>query len=420
MMASYAQLAYLLSRLQESGARPEKAARVAAFLRGLPPDQICPGLRLLTGELWPPWESTGPGVGIGLLVRTLSTMAGREAVSLWQAQSGEPGNLSGIVRQHLSQSALCPESLSLITVYSELRRLSMQWGPGSLSRKESILKGLFTNCTELEACYLARTAVRSSGWQPDPRLLSAAISRAFSVPEPNVWSAYCWQPDLGRVAQAALSGELSSLRLIPRVPCREMRITFCGQLPAQSGGQIYLARRRGLRVQVHISPGSARIFTSRRWEVSSSLPILADALRGIGRTAVLEGELLGFRGGLLPLSELVRFLNRRHQARRSPAGAGLVVWDLLYLDGSDLTGRPYQDRWDRLAPLLYPTDPGPGQVVMARRMTRAEAEQALASGGHVMVRDGGGLYLPGARGADAIVRGHESDRCCLPAGGDDT
>jgi bifunctional non-homologous end joining protein LigD len=72
---------------------------------------------------------------------------------------------------------------------------------------------------------------------------------------------------------------------------------------------------------------------------------MADALGG--RTAILDGELVVCTGGAVnfyPLAGRMAATGRTALRAAAAMPVTLVIFDLVYLDGQDLTGRPLVER----------------------------------------------------------------------------
>jgi ATP-dependent DNA ligase len=79
---------------------------------------------------------------------------------------------------------------------------------------------------------------------------------------------------------------------------------------------------------------------------------------------VLEAQLMGFlEGKAVTRAEVVRYINRRHFARRSRTSPALMAYDLLYFDGDDLTTLAYLERRKRLIDVLGEPKRGPFQGI---------------------------------------------------------
>ena len=108
----------------------------------------------------------------------------------------------------------------------------------------------------------------------------------------------------------------------------------------------------GMRVLVDVRPdGELHIRSRNEKDVKVSFPEL-HGLAGLGRDVLLDGEVVAFLDGIPTFGALA---DRMHvgNARRAALLAEsnpvtLLVFDLLRLDGEDLTGRPLSERRELL------------------------------------------------------------------------
>jgi len=96
----------------------------------------------------------------------------------------------------------------------------------------------------------------------------------------------------------------------------------------------------GIRAQVHVGDGRIQIFTRGMEDATASFPELVDALRQVAGSAVLDGEILAWRGDrALPFSELQQRLEAEAHERlealcQSQLGAQVPYETVV------VTGRP--------------------------------------------------------------------------------
>lgn len=134
-----------------------------------------------------------------------------------------------------------------------------------------------------------------------------------------------------------------------------------GDLPT-GDGWIYEVKWDGMRALAFIDGPRVRIQSANERDVTASWPELAGLADAVpATTALLDGELVATGDAGRP--SFGRLQQRMHianpvEARRRAAEVPVtyVVFDLLHLDGHDLTGRPLADRRRLLERLL---DPGP-------------------------------------------------------------
>jgi DNA ligase-1 len=111
----------------------------------------------------------------------------------------------------------------------------------------------------------------------------------------------------------------------------------------------------GIRAQAHTADGRVVIYTRGYDEVTASYPEVAEALGGIEGSAVLDGELLGWRvGRAIPFTIFQQRLARKKiaPAMLEQIPVVFMAYDLLYRNGHLLLGIPIEERRRMLAETL--------------------------------------------------------------------
>ncbi len=167
----------------------------------------------------------------------------------------------------------------------------------------------------------------------------------------------------------------------------------------------------GMRVLVEVTDGRVRLWSRNENDVSVSFPELHDVTQGplAERDVLLDGEVVAFLDGIPTFGALA---DRMHvsQPRRAKALAEtnpvtLLVFDLLRLDGEDLTGLPLSERRERLDGLgigdvhwQVPAAYDDGEMLL-----RATEQQGLEG---VVSKKRTSRYHPGRRSADWLKFPH--------------
>lgn len=349
-MLAYERIASLLEEISKAE-RGNKAGLAAGLLAGLPEELLCPCVRLLTGELWPSWEKREMGMGPEAVLDCLKEISTEDVASL-RKTFGEMGLVAEAAIRHKSQHSISTEHLEAMQVYKSVDRISRQHGPDSEHRQGAILRGLLLDAEPIEAKYISRTVMRNMLVGLGPQTQIAAIVKTFDVEYEQIRKAYTLMPELGLVAKAAFAGTLAEVRIKPSRPVSPMLIRQ-GKIFNSPVPRAYIPNHSGLRVQVHKAEGEFFVYTMRLRDITSAMVGLFRGLQAISHDLIAEAELLGFQNGLmLGQQEMVRYINRRTLSRRSTVAPVLVLWDLLYLDGEDLTTLSYQERRKRLEEVL--------------------------------------------------------------------
>ncbi len=175
------------------------------------------------------------------------------------------------------------------------------------------------------------------------------------------------------------------------------------QLPRDDGKWAVEVKWDGVRAIAYCRPGRVELQTRNLNVVSAQYPEVRRLARALGsHDAVLDGELVAFDENGRPSFE--RLQQRIHNSdenvvrrRMKTHPVVYVVFDLLHLDGTDLTGEPYSRRRELLEGLDLNGESWqtPGHSVgHAKELLAASKEQGLEG---VMLKRVDSTYAPGKR-----------------------
>ena len=119
-----------------------------------------------------------------------------------------------------------------------------------------------------------------------------------------------------------------------------------------SGNQwLHEVKYDGYRALIAVSKGKAKVFTRSGLDWTDKFQAIADAVAKLPmKTALLDGEIVAFKDGKPDFSTLKTAIS-------SGGEMTFFAFDLLQLDGEDLTGLANTARKERLAPLIDGEDP---------------------------------------------------------------
>jgi bifunctional non-homologous end joining protein LigD len=110
----------------------------------------------------------------------------------------------------------------------------------------------------------------------------------------------------------------------------------------------------GIRVLVEVQGGRLRLWSRNENDVTMAYPEL-QGLAAVGRDVLLDGEIIAFADGVPTFAALAERMHVRNAPRAAALAQAnpvtLVAFDLLRLDGKDLTGRPLSERRQALLSL---------------------------------------------------------------------
>lgn len=140
-------------------------------------------------------------------------------------------------------------------------------------------------------------------------------------------------------------------------------------------------------------------------DITVAYPELHDLHRQVvALDAVIDGEIVAFDGGVPSFQRLQQRMHLRDQARIEQVSKQIpvvfMVFDIIFLDGSDLTGRPLDERRRLLEDVIVASDQiqvSPATEGTGIALYRAAESQGLEG---IMAKRKSSTYRPGARSRD--------------------
>jgi DNA ligase 1 len=344
----------------------EKTGIVAEYLKARTLEEASVSAVFLSGKPFPAWEETTLQVGGKLLWQLVSELSGKGEAELADTyrRLGDLGAVAGeVLDQHQSDGKDQEPSfarpghawpdLTVLEAEAYFRRIAGARGPAA---KGALVRELLGRATPLEGKYLVKIVTGDLRIGLKETLVEEAIARAYGVTLPEVQRANMLVGDLGETVWLAARGALGEARMRVFHP-----LSFMLASPAESAEEAlsYFEhpsvedKYDGIRAQAHVSGGEVRFFSRTRDEITESFPELADALAGLAKDAILDGEILAWSysqddgaGRALPFSALQQRLGRKkvsdEMMRRVPVA--YLVFDVLYAGGELLLERPLRER----------------------------------------------------------------------------
>jgi len=395
MAATLNDLVDTSARVGATSRRLEKIERIATLLRRLGPEELAIAVRYLSGEL--------PQGRIGL-----GPAAVRSAVPTAAAEGA---------------------TLGLAEVDATFASIAGASGPGSTGERRRLLGDLLARATAEERDFLVRLVVGELRQGALEGVMADAVARATDVRADEVRRACMFRADLGevaRVARAEGAAGLSRFGIELFRPVQPM-LAQTADDPAEALGHLGEAafeyKLDGARVQVHKGGDAVRVFTRGLHDVTPAVPEIVEAVAALpARELVLDGEAQARRpdGTPWPFQVTMRRFGRKLDVAAERASLPLApfFFDVLYIDGTDLTGRPARERFEALGGAL------PAPLVVPRLVTddagRAAAflDEAIRRGHEgAMAKSLDAAYQAGGRGRSwlKIKPAHTLDLVVLAA-----
>src|ERR1700753_3652557 len=229
-------------------------------------------------------------------------------------------------------------TLTLTEVDAAFTAIGAASGKGSQAARKQLVDELFGRATAKEQSFLIRLLSGELHQGALEGVMAAAIARGADVPQAEVRRALMLSGSMSLVAETALADGEEGLR--------EFAVEW---------------KMDGIRVQVHLKDGAARLFTRTLDEITDRLPDVVAELSGLpARDAVLGGEALALREDGRPHPCQVTASRSSRRTAEEAAGLSAFLFDIVHLDGEDLIDRPGAERFEALARVV------PERLRMAR------------------------------------------------------
>ncbi|MEM8962658.1 MAG: hypothetical protein AAGD38_14325 [Acidobacteriota bacterium] len=227
-----------------------------------------------------------------------------------------------------------------------------------------LLRSVFERCGKLEAYFLAKLIMQKAGLRYESELLARLLGEHYNVEAEQISHANALSDPFEVVRLLEESGieGLRSVQLQPLVPVRPA-LASGGTTEQIKRFPVWVERKYdGIRLMLHKATdplGSVLCgaYSRNRRDYLEMVPSLAQTARMLpAQSTIVDGELHGTVmdvRGPRPASVYEVFGALSGEAPR-PVQLKYAAFDLLYLDGHDLTGQTLRERRQRLQYLLGP------------------------------------------------------------------
>jgi DNA ligase-1 len=418
----FARLAHLGQQLEQTSKRLELAALLADFLRGLPPEEIAPAVRLTIGQVFPEWDERALNVSwraVETVVDALTDAPPAVRDEIF-GQAVDGGEAVRMLLEQTRRQPPHPPPLTILEVFHTFEEVAATGGKGARAAKEALLRGLLERATPIEAKYLVKVISQEMRHGVNEGIMLDAIARAAGVKTRTVRRANQFWGDLGEVALVALTEEetglnRASIRLFrPLKPMLAQTAENLAEIFERYQGRVALEYKLdGARVQIHRRGDQVRIYSRQLADVTASLP---DVAAEVGKDlaveeAILEGEAIAVdgQGRPLPFQHLMRRFRRKHAVAKTieEIPVQLHLFDVLYINGKAWVDAPYQERWAALEGVAGRVNLVPRLIPKTLEEGEVFAEAAYRDGHEgVMAKDLRSAYTPGVRGKSWLKLKH--------------
>jgi DNA ligase-1 len=358
----YAVITDSYEKIESTTKRLEMTDNLVELLKKTPKEVISKVVYLTQGKLYPDFVGIEMGVAEKLAIKALIRASGGSG-SVIQSELQKSGDIGETAEKQLSkrkQSTFFTKTLTVERVYETLDKLAKTTGSGAVDSKMALLSGLLTDASPKEAKWLIRTVTGNLRLGIADMTVLDALAIAYGggkEAREEIERAYNISSDLGRVANIVAESGLEGIKKFqvmvfePIRPMLAERLGVPEEILEKFGGKCAAEYKYdGERVQAHKKGDRVTLFSRRLENISDQYPDAAELIRTCvdAKEAILEAECVAVdieTGDMRPFQEL---MHRRRkygvEAAIEQYPISLFTFDVLFVDGQDLTQEPFPHR----------------------------------------------------------------------------
>jgi len=404
----FADLARTAAAVGATRSKNAKRDLLAAYLRGLPPQDLAPASVFFAGR---PLVDPTAKLGLGWV---------QQGAALAAASRTDSEALRAAYLRHSDFGDAAAELLAGaggggLTVAEVASAFASVAAARTSEERVRLMTDLFGRASADEARFIGRVAARETRIGLREGLLEEAIASAFERSLDEVRRAHMLTGEIGETALLARDGRLAEAALHVGRPIRFMLaspVADAAEVMRRVGAEAWIEDKYdGIRAQLHVErDGGVRLFSRDLNDMTRSFPEIAAAADTLASAAPLaiDGELVPWREGVV--LDFASLQTRLGRVRPSPellaeVPVVLVAFDLLHHAGRDLLEIPLRQRRAALESLGLPDRTGERVLLshLATALSAADVDRhfddarARRNEG-LMVKDPGSVYQPGRRG----------------------
>ncbi|WXG45925.1 MAG: ATP-dependent DNA ligase [Candidatus Atabeyarchaeum deiterrae] len=374
-MLPYSKIVEVYDKIEATTKRLEITDHLVQLLKQTPKDMIDKVAYLTLGRLYPLFVPIEIGIAEKMAIRAIVHAYGKTTDHVEESvrETGDLGLTVEILAKEKNQAALQQsKGLTVNKVYDTLDQIAKTSGAKSQEARTRLLSGLIADATPGEAKYIIKMATGTLRLGIADMTLLDALAIAFAESKTNrtyIERAYNLSSDMGLVAKTLVEGGLEAVKKFhvsvgdPIRPMLAQRLTSAKEILDKLGGKASCEYKYdGERIQAHKRGEDTKLFSRRLEDITSQYPDVRELVKKNVKAneAILEGECVALdidSGEFKPFQELMH-RRRKHgiEEYTQKYPVGLYSFDVLYVNGNDLTTNPYPERRKTLERIIDQSD----------------------------------------------------------------
>jgi len=370
----YAVIAEAYEKIEATTKRLEMIDLLVDLLKSTPKEILNKVVYLTQGKIYPDFVNLEIGVAEKLAIKALARASGREESEIEEnmKKTGDIGETTQKFVDNKRQVTFFQQPLTAQRVYEILDKMARTSGSGAVDLKMALLAGLLADATPKEAKYIMRTVTGNLRLGIADMTVLDGLAIAYGGGKENrgyLERAYNVSSDLGRIAKMVAEKGLEGVKGFEISIGEPIRAMLCERLSSPEeileklGGKcIAEYKYDGERIQAHKKGDEIILFSRRLENISNQYPDAIGLVKTFvkAKNAILEAECVATdpdTGEMRPFQEL---MHRRRkygiQKAMEEYPVSLFMFDVLYVDGKDLTVKPYPIRRRALEEAIVEND----------------------------------------------------------------
>jgi DNA ligase-1 len=358
----YAVIAEAYEKIEATTKRLEMTDLLVGLLKNTPRKMIDKVVYLTQGKIHPDFVGLEIGIAEKLAIKALARASGIKESEIEEnlKKTGDIGEAAQKFIADKRQVTFFQQSLTVQRVYGTLDKMAKASGSGAVDLKMALLAGLLADAAPKEAKYIMRTVTGNLRLGIADMTVLDALAIAYGGGKENrgyLERAYNVSSDLGRVARIVAEKGLEGAKKFEISVGEPIRPMLCERLSSPEeileklGGKcIAEYKYDGERIQAHKKGDEVILFSRRLENISGQYPDAVKLLKKYvkARDAILEAECVAVDPDTSEMKPFQELMHRRRKYGIEEAmeeyPVSLFMFDALYVDGGDLTLKPYPIR----------------------------------------------------------------------------
>ncbi len=420
----FKEFAEYLEKLEKISGRNDMIVALADLLKHLQGEETKYALYLIQGRLIPKYVNLEFNFSRKLIFRALETMASADEIKDQFSKFGDVGLVAEKIKD---QKSKIKSSESISEVYEKLKQIALAAGKGSQEAKINFYLELIKSLDPQSIRYVSRVIVGELRLGISDKSILDALSwfvKGDKSLRPKIEKAFGAKADIGELALLIIENidnvekKLENIKIEPGIPIASKLVeressakTVWERMP----NCFVQPKLDGLRGQLHYlktgfdnpTRNKAAIFSRNMEDMTDQFPELTKSLEDMGvDSIVLDSEIIGFdtdSDSYLTYQETMqrkRKYDVEDYAENIPVRS--MVFDVLYLNGEDLTDRPIEERIEILRKLIDAKFKNLKLLETKQMKSEEELEEyfkekIMAGLEGVITKEQGSIYEPGTR-----------------------